>query len=181
MGLEAISRGSAYCVFVDQGAEARSMMRETIDWLGCGGVTRIFRRDATRLGAARPLEPFSLVFCDPPYDRDLAPRALTSALAGGWLASDALAVVEEAARANFAFPGGFVELERRSYGDTMVAFGRVSRVADIAEPACRGEASRSRWPETKRGGGLPPLFCASGARIVRRRAGGARSAGCRRS
>ena len=75
--------------------------------LGLGGATRIFRRDATKLGAAHPVEPFSLVFLDPPYGQGLAEQALVSARAGGWLAPDALVVVEEAAEAAFAPPEGF--------------------------------------------------------------------------
>ena len=124
MGLEALSRGASFCLFVDQGAEARSLMRGTIEALGCGGETRIFRRDATTLGEAKPLAPFALIFCDPPYGRGLAPQALASALAGGFVAPGAIVVVEEAKGAEFAFPGGFDETERRSYGDTMIAIGR---------------------------------------------------------
>jgi 16S rRNA (guanine966-N2)-methyltransferase len=124
MGFEALSRGASFCLFVDQGAEARSLIRGSIEALSCGGETRIFRRDATKLGEVKPLAPFSLVFCDPPYGRNLAPRALTSALAGGFLTPDALIVVEEAKDAEFAFPEGFGEAERRLYGDTIVTFGR---------------------------------------------------------
>jgi 16S rRNA (guanine966-N2)-methyltransferase len=124
MGLEALSRGASFCLFVDQGAQARSLMRGSIEALGCGGETRIFRRDATKLGEAKPLVPFSLVFCDPPYGRGLAPLALISALTGGFLADEAVVVIEEAKGADFAFPDGLEETERRSYGDTMVAFGR---------------------------------------------------------
>src|SRR5262245_24667120 len=51
LGLEALSRGAAFALFVDDGAEARALLRENIAALGLGGVTRIFRRDATRLGA----------------------------------------------------------------------------------------------------------------------------------
>jgi 16S rRNA (guanine966-N2)-methyltransferase len=124
MGLEALSRGASFCLFVDQGAEARGLMRGSIEALGCGGETRIFRRDATKLGEAKPLAPFSLVFCDPPYGYGLAPRALASALEGGFIAEDAVIVVEEAKSAEFAFPAGFEESERRAYGDTIVIFGR---------------------------------------------------------
>src|SRR5262245_18007447 len=67
LGLEALSRGAAFALFVDDAAEARALLRENIAALGLGGVTRIFRRDATRLGPAHPVEPFSLVFLDPPY------------------------------------------------------------------------------------------------------------------
>jgi len=126
LGIEAISRGAAYVLFVDEGVEARALLRDNIESLGLGGVTRIFRRDATRLGLAHPLEPFSLVFLDPPYGRGFAEKTLLSAREGGWLKPDALIVVEEAADAGFTTPGGFVELERRKYDDTEFVFLRTS-------------------------------------------------------
>jgi len=126
LGIEAISRGAAYALFVDEGVEARALLRQNTETLGLGGVTRIFRRDATRLGPAHPLEPFSLAFLDPPYGKGLAEKALTSARAGGWLKPQALVVVEEAAEAGFAAPEGFEELERRTYDDTEFVFLRVA-------------------------------------------------------
>jgi 16S rRNA (guanine966-N2)-methyltransferase len=69
------------------------------------------------------MAPFGLAFLDPPYGRGLAERALAAALTGGWLASGAVVVVEEAAGAAFALPAGFVPLDARVYGDTQVAFG----------------------------------------------------------
>ena len=124
LGIEAVSRGAAHALFVDEGVEARALLRQNIETLGLGGVTRIFRRDATRLGAALPLEPFSLVFLDPPYGKGLADKALASAREGGWLKPQALVVVEEAADAAFAAPQGFAELERRTYDDTEFVFLR---------------------------------------------------------
>jgi 16S rRNA (guanine966-N2)-methyltransferase len=117
LGLEAISRGAAFAMFVDDGAEARALIRQNVEALGVAAATRIFRRDATRLGPAHPVEPFSLVFVDPPYGKGLAERALASARAGGWLTDDALIVVEEEADA-FKPPAGFDEVERRKYDDT---------------------------------------------------------------
>jgi 16S rRNA (guanine966-N2)-methyltransferase len=67
LGIEALSRGSAFTLFVDDGAEARALLRENVATLGLGGTSRIFRRDATKLGPAHPVEPFSLAFLDPPY------------------------------------------------------------------------------------------------------------------
>jgi len=125
LGLEAISRGAAFCLFVDDGAEARALIRQNVDALGLGQVTRVFRRDATRLGAAHPVEPFGLVFLDPPYRKGLALPALAALRDGGWLVPDALVVVEEAADAELAAPTGYDELERRSYDDTMIVFLRV--------------------------------------------------------
>src|SRR3954469_16330597 len=67
LGLEALSRGAAFALFIDEGAEARALLRENVATLGLGGTTRIFRRDAPKLGAAHPIEPFSVAFLDPPY------------------------------------------------------------------------------------------------------------------
>jgi len=118
LGIEALSRGASFALLVDDGADARALLRENVATLGLGGVTRIFRRDATKLGPAHPLEPFSLAFLDPPYGKNLAATALDSARDGGWLTPDALIVVEEAAKAAFAAPAGFTEVERRRYDDT---------------------------------------------------------------
>ena len=118
LGIEALSRGAAFALFVDDGAEARALLRENVATLGLGGTTRIFRRDATKLGPAHPVEPFAVAFLDPPYGKGLAEQALASARAGGWLKPDALIVVEEAANAKFVAPEGFAEIERRPYDDT---------------------------------------------------------------
>jgi 16S rRNA (guanine966-N2)-methyltransferase len=126
LGIEALSRGAVFTLFIDEGAEARALLRENVTALGLGGVTRIFRRDATKLGPAHPLEPFSLVFLDPPYGQGLAENALTSARAGKWLTPDALIVVEESAKVNFAAPAGFSEVERRQYDETEFVFLRPS-------------------------------------------------------
>jgi len=122
LGLEAMSRGAAFALLVDDGAEARALIRENVETLGLGGTTRIFRSDATKLGDVHPNEPFSLVFLDPPYGRGLGGQALVSARAGGWFTRDALIVVEEAADAAFAAPEGFTEVERRRYDDTEIIF-----------------------------------------------------------
>jgi 16S rRNA (guanine966-N2)-methyltransferase len=124
LGLEALSRGAAFTLFVDQGVEARALLRANVEALGVGGVSRIFRRDATKLGAAHPVEPFGLVFADPPYGRGLAEEALVSAREGGWLTPGALIVVEAATDPAFVAPSGVSEVERRIYDDTAVIFLR---------------------------------------------------------
>jgi len=124
LGIEALSRGAAFALFVDESAEARALIRENVAALGLGGVSRIFRRDATKLGAAHPVEPFSLGFIDPPYGRNLAIAALAAARDGGWFTPDALIVVEEAVKSGFAALEGFSELERRVYDDTELIFCR---------------------------------------------------------
>jgi len=124
LGIEALSRGAAYVLFVDDGVEARALLRNNTEALGLGGTSRIFRRDATKLGPAHPLEPFTLAFLDPPYGKGLAELALAAARDGGWLKPEALIVVEEAVASGFKAPEGFTELERRQYDDTELVFLR---------------------------------------------------------
>ncbi|CCE06823.1 putative methyltransferase [Bradyrhizobium sp. STM 3843] len=124
LGIEAISRGAAFALFVDNGAEARALLRNNVEALALGGVSKVYRRDATNLGPAHPVEPFSLIFLDPPYGKGLAEKALASLREGGWLSPNALLVIEEAKAAAFNAPGGFAELERRAYDDTEFVFLR---------------------------------------------------------
>jgi 16S rRNA (guanine966-N2)-methyltransferase len=124
LGIEALSRGAEFALFVDDSAAARALLRDNVTSLGLGGTARIFRRDATKLGPAHPVAPFSLAFLDPPYGQGLAEKVLASARAGGWFLPDALIVVEEATKSAFAAPEGFAELERRRYDDTEFIFLR---------------------------------------------------------
>ena len=124
LGIEAISRGASFALFVEDHAESRAAIRENLDHLGLNGNAKIYKRDATRLGP-RPgsVGPaFSLVFADPPYGKGLGGASLLSAKEGGWLAPGALCIVEETAMADFEAPEGFEELDRRRYRDTEIIF-----------------------------------------------------------
>jgi 16S rRNA (guanine966-N2)-methyltransferase len=122
LGLEALSRGATTVVFVDDGAEARGLIRDHIEAFGAGGVTKLLRRDATDLGSAGTMGPFDLVFLDPPYGRGLGERALVSAHTGNWLAPGATIVLEEGSEAALDLPPGFALDERREYGAAAVHF-----------------------------------------------------------
>ena len=124
LGLEALSRGAAFCVFVEDDAEARAIIRRNIEAFGLTGKTRIFRRDATDLGPAGARDVASLMFLDPPYGKGLADLALRSAIAGGWLAPGAVVVCEERGDVIVDVPAALGEIDRRSYGDTQVHFLR---------------------------------------------------------
>jgi len=121
LAIEALSRGARFALLIDNGAQARALLRANVEALALGGVTRIWRADATRLGAAPAGGPFALAFLDPPYGQGLAAPALASLVAGGWLEPDALLVVEEAAHADIAAPAGLVRIDERVYGDTKIA------------------------------------------------------------
>jgi 16S rRNA (guanine966-N2)-methyltransferase len=98
------------------------LIRGHVDALGLGGQTKLLRRDATDLGRLEKMKPFDLVFLDPPYAQGLAEHALRSAMEGGWLAPDALIVLEERRDVDPGVPQGFVPEDRRDYGDTSVHF-----------------------------------------------------------
>lgn len=123
LGFEALSRGASYVLFIDEGAKARALVRQNTDILRAIGRTKLFRRNATKLGSVVG-EPFDLVFLDPPYGKDLGDKALISARDGGWLAKDALIVWEEGQEQ--AAPVGFEMLDTRKYGDTWVHILQVS-------------------------------------------------------
>src|ERR1700743_2664175 len=123
LGIEAVSRGAAFTLFVDNGAEARALLRNNVESLALGGVSKVYRRDdtdpgpapparavlpprPTAPGRAPPMQPFSLAFLDPPYGKGLAEKSLASLRDGGWLTSGALVVVEGAKAAGFAGTSG---------------------------------------------------------------------------
>lgn len=123
LGLEAVSRGATFALFVETDASARGAIRDNIETLGLFGVTRIHRRDGTDLGA-KPAglgEPFDLVFLDPPYAKGLGEKALSRLASGGWITPDAIAVFECGADETPATPG-FELLDERLYGAAKVLF-----------------------------------------------------------
>jgi 16S rRNA (guanine966-N2)-methyltransferase len=122
LGFEAISRGARHCTFIEEATDARGVIRRNMESLGLNGAAKIFRRDATRLGEPGTIEPFDLVFADPPYGKSLGEKALASAAAGGWLKPGAICVLEERAAAEIDIPEGFSELDRRQAGDSQVLF-----------------------------------------------------------
>ena len=128
LGLEALSRGARSCVFVEEDPEARGLIRRNVEAFGLTGVTRIYRRDATDLGSSGNREPFTLVFLDPPYGMGLGEKGLASAASGGWLAADAIVVLEEREETAIAWPEGFTVLDSRTWGETMVVFARYAGV-----------------------------------------------------
>lgn len=126
LGFEALSRGAAFCLFVETDAAARGAIRENVEAMGLFGATRVHRRDATDLGV-KPMSdgpPFGLAFLDPPYGKGLGEAALARLAEGGWLAPEALVVLEKGtAEAAPAVPG-FEALDARDYGAARVHFLR---------------------------------------------------------
>ena len=122
IGLEALSRGARYCLFIEVAAEARGLIRENVEAFGQTGASKIWRRDATMLGPLDTLQPFNLAFLDPPYRKGLMAPALASLRDGGWLARPALIVAEMAEDEILPPTEGYEVLHERVYGETKVAF-----------------------------------------------------------
>jgi 16S rRNA (guanine966-N2)-methyltransferase len=126
LGLEAISRGAAFCLFVETDEAARGAIRDNVEALGLFGRSRIHRRDATDLGV-RPGsagEAFDLAVLDPPYGKGLGERALQALAAGRWLKPGAIAMLERGPGEPPLAVEGFDTLDQRTYGVAEVSFLR---------------------------------------------------------
>lgn len=124
MGIESLSRGAGFCLFVDEAAESRALLRTNVETFSLTGATKIWRRNACALGPLPPGAggPFDLAFLDPPYRRALLEPALESLVAGRWLSPAALVVAEFADDEGAPRSGHFDAADERTYGDTRVAF-----------------------------------------------------------
>jgi len=120
LGIEALSRGAGFGLFVEEASTARAAIRENVENLQLTGQTKIFRRDATRLGLIGTMQPFDLVFADPPYGAGLGEKAAKSLIEGGWMLGNAMFILEENRSAMPEFIEGFRSLDQRSYGDISI-------------------------------------------------------------
>lgn len=133
MGLEALSRGAGYCLFIDHDPAALALIRRNVTRMDLTDNSMILRRDATRLGVTT-MTPFNLLLADPPYDQNLGPYALTAAATGGWLTPGALCIIEDRHNAHITLPEGFTELERRHYGEAQILILRWRDNDSLARP-----------------------------------------------
>lgn len=124
-GLEALSRGAASAVLIDNAAPSLEIIRTNVENLEVADRARIVRADAARLtnGAGIP-GPFDLVFLDPPYDEGLEAAALGSLASAGLLDEHAVCVVETRSKHEFEAPMGYAIEDRRTYGQARISFLR---------------------------------------------------------
>jgi 16S rRNA (guanine966-N2)-methyltransferase len=121
-GLEALSRGAAEAVFIEQDRDALATLRNNIEALGEGSHSRVLLGDATH--PPRAMSPCAVAFLDPPYRSGLAAPALAALRASGWLAPGALAVIEVAAHEELPLLPGFTLIDDRRYGSARLVFLR---------------------------------------------------------
>jgi 16S rRNA (guanine966-N2)-methyltransferase len=128
LGLEALSRGASAAIFIETEREALSALRRNITTLGEEDSAQVLAGDATR--PPRAVLRCAVVFLDPPYGSGLAAPALAALAAAGWLAEDALAVAEVAAREPLPAPAGFSVIDERVYGAARLVFLRRGVIED---------------------------------------------------
>jgi 16S rRNA (guanine966-N2)-methyltransferase len=109
LGLEALSRGAAKAIFVEQDKAALTALTANIRALRETDACEILRSDARTPSPCRG-EPARLVLLDPPYGQDLGAPALSAFARAGWLAPEALVILEVARDEPFAAPAGAARL-----------------------------------------------------------------------
>jgi 16S rRNA (guanine966-N2)-methyltransferase len=125
LGLEAISRGVEFAVFVESSQQGINLIRKNIELLGAGDQTKVIRSDAALLGPVGSLQPFNLVFADPPYNKGNADKALDCLINDGWLCQDALIIIEESADSPPPQLAHCRILDERKFGDTKIWISEV--------------------------------------------------------
>lgn len=130
LGLEALSRGAAHATFVEQHADSLAALKANALLLKESERSSILRGDATKLPVATA--PCTLALLDAPYNSTLSGPCLEALAAKGWLAADALAVVEVAAKEAFSPPPGFHIVDERTYGAARLVFVLFGEETDIA-------------------------------------------------
>ena len=122
LGLEALSRGARYCVFMELGSEGRGLLRTNIETFALTGHSKVFRRDATQPGPIGTMDRFDTVFADPPYGKGLGEKSLVALAKNGWLKENALCILEEKRGSLPETIDGFECEDMRQFGETTVGF-----------------------------------------------------------
>jgi 16S rRNA (guanine966-N2)-methyltransferase len=126
LGLEALSRGAAQVVFVENGPRVLPVLRANIDAVGLPGA-RVVSGSVPTVVAGAPPARFDVVLADPPYATPVEEvYGVLRALAGnGWLAPEAVVVVERSSRErDWEWPTPLVGLRERRYGEAVLRYGR---------------------------------------------------------
>lgn len=124
LGLEALSREAAWCLFVDSALAELKLLGRNVEALGLAARARILGLDLASPAAGRRLAehgPFDLILADPPYGKGLVASALALA-AGGLLVPQSWLVIEHSPWERPVAPPGLELNGRRAYGQTELSF-----------------------------------------------------------
>ena len=123
LGLEAISRGAEFCLFVETEPKARAAIRENVEKMNLFGCTRLHRHDATKLKIApgNLRGPFTHIFMDPPYNKGLWRPVLARLKSYDLIADDGVIILEESVEAELD-TSGFTVMADKHWGAARVLF-----------------------------------------------------------
>lgn len=136
LGIEALSRGAEFAVFLDKSKHAISVIEKNIRSFGLENRAKMIYCDASKnlncipsvfkeanTGSPTEKKGFNLVFMDPPYNKNLIAPALCNLHAAGCLEKNAMIVVEHSDLENISQEySGVVIADQRKYGKTLVSF-----------------------------------------------------------
>lgn len=125
LGIEALSRGASFAIFIDTDNDALSVIGKNIAACGLQGRIQIIRADIVKNNIApnNRLPPVNLVFMDPPYNNNLIKPALINLSSSRLLQKNSLIIIEHALEETL--PEFFLEYkisDQRRYGKTLVSF-----------------------------------------------------------
>jgi 16S rRNA (guanine966-N2)-methyltransferase len=111
LGLEALSRGAAHCLFVEQDRAAVDVIRANVATLGAQARSRVETASVMQLRAAQA--PLDLILADPPYQSGAGEVALDRLLRLGWIGPETWIAVETGFKEDVAVKGLMLDAERR--------------------------------------------------------------------
>lgn len=122
LGIEALSRGAVQACFVDSSPQAVATVRQNLELCGFTGKATVIMRDVwSVLQEVAGSGGFDIVFADPPYGHDHAPRLLAQSAAVGLLAAGGILCIETAGDDRVpATAGNLRMIDQRRYGSTTI-------------------------------------------------------------
>lgn len=122
LGLEALSRGAAWCIFLEQDRRAAGLIRTNLEALGLMERGQVLPAPlAAAGGRLKAAGPFDLVLADPPYNRGLVKAALELVAGQGLLAAGGLLAIEHSPAETPTASKGLAVMDRRRYGQTQLS------------------------------------------------------------
>ncbi|HOA36010.1 MAG TPA: 16S rRNA (guanine(966)-N(2))-methyltransferase RsmD [Bacillota bacterium] len=123
IGIEALSRGAAECVFVERDRRHLGIIKENLARTGLAGRARLICLDVEKAleMLSQEKRQADLIFLDPPYQEKNVPQVLQSIELNSLLREGGLIVLELFARSRL-WPVNQPQVNQRRYGDTVLAF-----------------------------------------------------------
>lgn len=118
LGIEALSRGAAFCLFVENHPEAIKILKKNIAPFSS---TTLSTEDVRYL-KSNAYSPFDIVFLDPPYEENLVPLTLKNLCAGHYLKNGCLVSIEVSSKEEIKIENSFKNLKEKTYGKTKIIF-----------------------------------------------------------